>query len=889
MANNKSRTGSARTRNLRRPPRESLLRRFIRFLFSPLVLAPLVIITLVGTGVLTYYYFRYTRLIDAGLRGDIFVHSSGIYAAPPEIHTGASLKLGDLLAHLKRVGYLERGTTQNEKRGQYVVKGSAVEIYPGSDTVIDGTKMFRNLRVSFGRGGDGIQAISDLTNREQLKQAPVEPEMISSVVTQEREKRKIIEFKDLPQNLIDAITVIEDRQFFNHYGINWRGILRALIKDYQTGSAREGGSSITQQLVKNFFLKPEKSLKRKLAEAYISVLLEQRLTKEQIMTMYCNQIYLGQRGGFSINGFGEAAHAYFDKDISHLALAESAMLAGIIRSPNHYSPYNHPDRAKERRDFVLERMVEASQATRADADKAKQSPLGIKGKSGGLDVSDAPYFVDYLTKQVENQFDERTSSLRSLRIYSTIDLDLQRAAYQAVTKQMAAVDKLLAKRKGGIAGLQAALVAMNPKTGEVLAMVGGRDYAASQLNRATEARRQPGSVFKPFVYAAALSSAYDDGSVITPATMFLDAPRSFDYGAGREYSPGNFGDQYENKNITVRDALVHSKNVITVEIAERVGFQQIARLAEKAGLPRPPAYPSMALGVGEATPLQVASAYTTFASTGRRVASTSIKRVTTATGSTLYSPTLDTREVIKPQVAYIMTSMLEDVINRGTGARVRQMGFKGTAAGKTGSSRDAWFAGYTPNLVCVVWVGFDDNSDIGITGGVAAAPIWADFMIKALQLRPELGGEFTDPGDVTTVDIDPSTGLLAQGQAESVRHELFIKGTEPTGANPEAPGLEPAAPPTPPPSDEPRPVLPMPTPRPISSEQRGIALTGHATNENLASMVTLEVCAETGLLPTNGVCKRTVRRSFTLGREPRTFCSQMRHENKNREAEVKGW
>ncbi|HYE74422.1 MAG TPA: transglycosylase domain-containing protein, partial [Blastocatellia bacterium] len=500
----------------------------------------------------------------------IFVRSSGIYSAPLEVRTGSSLKAGELVAYLKRIGYLERGSSQNENRGQYAVRGNTVEIYPGTDAVIDGEQAFHKLKISF--AASGVQSITDLSNREQLPKAEVEPELISSIINQEREKRKIIDYKDLPQSLIDALVVIEDRQFFEHPGVNWRAIIRAFVRNYQSGETREGGSTITQQLVKNFFLKPEKTLKRKLAEAYISILLEHRLSKEEIMTMYCNQIYLGQRGGFSINGFGEAARSYFDKDISQLTIAESAMLVGIVRSPNHYAPFKHPDRAKDRRDFVIEAMVEAEKITRAEADKAKASSLGVKSVSGRLNTSDAPYFVDYLTKYVENNFDPNTESLRSLRIYSTIDSGLQQAAYQAVTKHMAAIDKMFAKRKGGTAGLQAALVAMNAKTGEVLAMVGGRDYATSQLNRATEAKRQPGSVFKPFVYATALQTAEGYGSdVITPATMFLDAPRTFDSG-GKEYNPGNFGDTYTNKYMTLRDALVTSKNVITVELAERVGL-----------------------------------------------------------------------------------------------------------------------------------------------------------------------------------------------------------------------------------------------------------------------------------------------------------------------------
>jgi hypothetical protein len=443
-------------------------------------------------------------------------------------------------------------------------------------------------------------------------------------------------------------------------------------------------------------------------------------------------------------------------------------------------------------------MVQAEKITGDQASAAKKLSLGVTtSRSGGVDASDAPYFIDYLTRQVESQYDERDGSLRSLRIYSTIDLELQSAAFQAVKKNMEVAEKLLAKRKKGAEGLQAAMVAMNPKTGEILAMVGGRDYAKSQLNRATDARRQPGSVFKPFVYATAIAAGGDNPSnPITTATTFMDEPKTF----SGNYQPGNFGEEYTNAPITVRDALVHSKNVVTVEVAQTVGLSNVARMAERAGLKKVPQVLSMALGTAEATPLDMASAYTSFANRGRRIAPIAVKRMATKDGATLFEARPDTREVMSPQVAYIMTSMMRDVLDRGTGSRVRQMGFNGVAAGKTGSSKDAWFAGYTPNLVCVVWVGYDNNDDIKLTGGVLAAPIWADFMIRALRVRPELGGSFEDPGGLTVCDIDPRTGVPPGDLADpsiALRHEIFLAGTEPTGAQPlpegQIPGADPSS------------------------------------------------------------------------------------------------
>src|SRR5262247_2780853 len=610
---------------------------------SRIVIAPLLIIGLILIGAAFYFWNRYSAIINAGLRGDIFVRSSGIYAAPLTVRDGSGTRMSDVIAHLKKVGYQQGGPVANDKRGYYSTRNNSIDIYPGADTRIDGDKAFPNLRVTFGRSGDGVQKITDLDNQQQLGQAQIEPELISSVVNQEREKRKIIEYKDLPKSLVDAITSIEDRQFFEHSGINWYGVVRALLTDIQSGELKEGGSSITQQLVKNFFLKPDPTFKRKLSEAYMSVILEQRLSKEEIMAMYCNQIYLGQRGGFSINGFGEAARSYFGKDVSQLSLQESAMLAGIIQSPNKLSPFTHADEALKRRNKVLDDMVDSEKITIDQAAAAKKTPLGVVvAKSQGVDAADAPYFIDYLTRQVESQYDERDGSLRSLRIYSTVDMQLQQAAFQAVSTRMAEVEKLFAKRKRGTAGLQTAMVAMNPKTGEILAMVNGRDYAQSQLNRATAARRQPGSVFKPFVYAAAIASGADNPTnPITTATTFIDEPKEFPSSSG-PWRPSNFGDQFTMGPITVRDALVKSKNVVTVEVAQTVGLANVARMAERAGLTKVPQVPSMALGVAEATPLQMASAYTAFAGGGRRISPIAVKRVTTKDGTTLFESRTET-------------------------------------------------------------------------------------------------------------------------------------------------------------------------------------------------------------------------------------------------------
>src|SRR2546429_5866960 len=496
----------------------------------------------------------------------------------------------------------------------------------------------------------------------------------------------------------------------------------------------------------------------------MSVILETRLSKQEVFALYCNQVYLGQQSGFSINGFGEAASAYFSKDVTNLTLPESAFLAGLIRSPNRYNPFHDPEIARARRNQVLESMAETGAITPDQEKQAEAIDLKIAPVKGRIDVSDAPYFADY----VQNQLGDLISGQGAdhLRIYTSVDMDLQRAAYAAVTKQLTALDKIEAKRvEPGT--VQAALIALNAHTAEIVAMVGGRDYAKSQLNR-TEALRQPGSVFKPFVYATALNTAYDPiPRVITPATIYKDEPKTFTYD-NQQYSPGNMGDKYSMLPVTLRDAMVHSLNVVTVDVAMEVTIGRVMALAAKAGLPRVAhAYLAMALGTNEATPLQVASAYTAFASNGVRTTPIAINRVTDGKGTTLKQLVGAKNEVIKPEVAYILTSMLKDVVNRGTAAKLGSFGLKNIPgklglAGKTGTSHDGWFAGYTPNLVCVVWVGFDDNSQLGLTGADSALPIWADFMNAALSLHPEWAGDWQMPEGIQQADIDLATGQLAK-------------------------------------------------------------------------------------------------------------------------------
>lgn len=870
-------------------PPPSFFRRLLRFLLKPYIAIPAVVVFGLCATVLVYYWIVFSGRIDNLLKGEVFTRSAGIYAAPKQVRAGQNVSQEDLIGYLRRAGYVERGQQAESARGRYVVNGQTVEVQPGADAAVDNALTFQPLRIQFARAGGSIASVANRDTGARLERAQLEPELISSVTGRERAKRRVVGFNDLPQNLVKAITVTEDRSFFEHHGVNLRGIVRALLRrvdaDPNSPIARQGGSSITQQLVKNLLLSPEYTLRRKVAEAYMSIILETRLSKEEIFALYCNQVYLGQQAGFSINGFGEASSAYFNKDVTALSLQESAFLAGLIRSPNRYNPYHDLNTARARRNQVLESMAETGAISTTEAQQAESTELKIAPTKGRIDISDAPYFADYVQNQLSDVITGQGAD--HLRIYTSIDMDLQRAAYAAVSKQLASLDKIQAKRfpEGTV---QAALVAMNARTGEIVAMVGGRDYSKSQLNRA-EALRQPGSVFKPFVYATALNTAYDPvPRVLTPATIYKDEPKTFSYD-NQEYSPGNMGDKYSMQPVTLRDAMVQSLNVVTVDVAMEVTIGRVMNLAAKAGLPRVPrAYPAMALGTAEATPLQMASAYTAFAANGMRTSPISINRVTTGNGTTIAQPTAQKDEVLRPEVAYVMTSFMKDVVNRGTAAPVRARGFKFNIAGKTGTSRDGWFAGYTPNLVCVVWVGFDDGAQLGLTGAASALPIWTDFMNSALTTHPEWTGDWQMPEGLQQSEIDPTTGQLASAESTNKRPEFFINGTSPGSNNnvesdmaqePNADGdgeetdsLRQTEPANLPESDL-EPLKPKPTPK--TGKNRD--LYDGDSGSKLQGTITLDVDPATGLIAVDS-CPVIRTKTFIIGQEPKKYCGPEYHK-----------
>jgi len=759
--------------------RVRIARGFFTSGFGISLLVVVLAVLLAGAGFVGYYYVSFGHLIDQRLTGHIYHNTSQLYSAPGHIYVGESLPENELTNYLLNDGYQE-GPAKGAP-GEVLVKNSAVQILPSESSYFKGGNA---LRVDF--TGAEVSAISEIPNGAQLQSAEIEPQLITNLFDSSREKRRVVQYSDLPPVMIHAVLAAEDKRFFQHGPFDIVRVVGAAMYDIGRGYRAQGASTIDMQVARTFFFTTKREWSRKLKETLMAFEIDQRFSKQQIFQLYANDIYLGNRGSFSIRGFGEGAQAYFGKDVRQVDAGEAAFLAGIIRAPNHYSEAErHPGRAYEARNRVLTQMLEDGYITAAQEKAAKAEKL--KFVNGGASSSTAPYFVDMVKDHLLEKFTPADLENESLRVYTTIDPDLQRDATEAVQIGMESVDKLLArryaiwKRKGqAVPHPQVALVAIDPRTGAIRALVGGRDYGQSQFNHAL-ASRQPGSVFKPVVYAAALDDAIEGlQPVITPTTTVVDEPTTFEFD-GNEYTPNNYGEEFFG-TVTVRQALMHSLNVATIKIAQMVGYQRVVDMARQLGikntiLPTP----AMALGTYDMTPVDVAAAYTAFADGGIRAEPLFIRSVVASDGSVLESNSPQTRAVLDPRVAFLVTSLMEGVIDQGTGSVVRDLGFKAPAAGKTGTSHDGWFAGYTSNLECVVWVGFDDDRDIDLTGAQTSAPIWAEFMKRAVELPQYRNTQpFTPPPGIVQSMIDPQSGQLATPSSTQTAEEYFIAGTEPT-------------------------------------------------------------------------------------------------------------
>ncbi len=751
--------------------------------------AVLGVLALVGFGVLGYYYVQFARIIDARLHGERDRVLPRVFARPVELRLGQTISDQDFLVRLNDLGYAHRDSVEHP--GEFAVGRASVTLMPRS-----GPNAGQLVRVAFtapARGrtltpehGAGIRQI-EIVGGNPAETIVLDPPLLTALVTGNREKRRRVPLATMPERMRQAVLAIEDRRFYTHPGIDPLGVIRAVVTNvFGDRPYVVGGSTITQQLSRNFFLTDElaveaatgqRSVRRKLREAFMSLILERRASKDEILEMYLNEVYLGQRGSFAIHGVAEAARLFFGKDVSNLSLGEAALIAGTVQSPAVLSPFNNPKRSTDRRNVVLRAMAEEGFITATDAEKASREPLQVVARA--VDT-EAPYFVDLVGQTLAEQFPGVTAEPRPIDVYTTLDLNMQRAALDAVREGLAQVDAVLSRRRRKPGPAQAALIAVDPRTGEILAMVGGRSYNSSQYNRVTEARRQPGSTFKPFVYLAAFERAAAEGrSDLTPATIVTDQPHTWTFD-DQVWTPSNYENEYDG-DITLRRALAMSRNVATIKVGEMTGFDRVAALWRKIGVGSPPqGYPSIALGVFELTPFEVAEAYTLFTNGGAVRPLRAIDRIMSGDLTVARPKDNALTPIARPDTTFLVTNMMRSVINEGTGAGARGLGFTLDAAGKTGTTndlRDAWFVGFTPELLTVVWVGFDDNTPVGLSGAQAAMPIWANFMTHALAGRPSV--PFTVPDGVSFVAIDRDTGKLAVPGCPRVLTEAFLAGTEP--------------------------------------------------------------------------------------------------------------
>ena len=729
-------------------------------------------VVLAGLGAIAllclFLYLRLAWTIDARLAEGPFSASADIFSAPQALTAGEPLTEKEVVRRLQRSGYT---VSHDSPAGWFEEQSGAIEIYPGTNSTAGG----KPVRLDFSDGR--ISAIVSLADHTARPAYQLDPQLMANL-SQTREKRRLVHFSDIPPVLVQAVISVEDKHFFRHSGFDFARIIKAAYIDVKDQRKREGASTLTMQLARSLWLDRAKSWSRKIEEIPITMHLEHKLTKQQIFEDYANQIYLGQRGTFSINGFGEAAQAFFGKDLSQIDTAEAALLAGLVRRPTYYNPFQYPGRARDRRNMVLSLMRRNGYLNEREYRDAAASPVRISTEPGGEAASS--YFFALLNSELRAKFGEEGG--RNRYVYTTLDPDLQQAAEASVRIGMENVDQQLRKR--GVTDIpsgqpQAALIALDPRTGEIKALIGGRNYAASQINHVV-AMRQPGSVFKPFVYATAMATAVEGGPrVFTPASMVHDETTTFYFGANA-YQPRDFHGDFMG-DITLRTALAQSLNVATVSLAHQVGYKRVVAMARRAGLKdniKPT--PAVALGAYEATPLEIAAAYTMFANQGVWVRPTTVMTVRSRDGTVLYRHQPETRPALDPRVAFLMVNMMQEVLRSGTGAGVRSRGFLLPAAGKTGTSRDGWFAGFTSQLLCVVWVGFDDNRDLNLEGARSALPIWAEFMKRASQLGPYgTAHDFGRPKGIVTVEICAETGQLAEPDCPTVRPEVFIAGTEP--------------------------------------------------------------------------------------------------------------
>ena len=701
--------------------------------------------------------------------------SNRVLARPHRIAVGQNIEATRLVRRIERLGY-RRTKSAHPGTGEYFRDGDRIAVnrraFTGPSEVVPA--MSFEVRVGW---GDHVEEIYDEDAGEPRREAWLEPETLGALADDAPVDRLLVTPGDLPGHLLDALFVVEDRRFREHHGVDLFRLGGALIANLRARGVREGGSTITQQLVKNVFLSHERTLIRKLREVWLALRVERAHTKDEILQAYLNTIYLGQRGPIAVVGIEAAARHYFGHSAHTLSLQESALLVGMIRGPGFYSPWTHTEHALERRNQVLAMMADQKVISEKQRDAAAKRPLGNVAKPP---ASARPrWLLAKLERDLASALPDVDLREDRVAVFTGMDAELQVAAESAVKTGVEQLERSYERLRKRGAKLQAALVALDPSTGAVLAYVGGSRWSENQFDHVDQARRQPGSAFKPIVLLAALARRGDGLPAFTLASLLRDEPIEVATPQG-VWSPQNYEKEFRGP-ITLRHALEDSVNVPFARVGLEIGPEAIVETAHRLGIEsRLDPVPSLALGAGEVSPLELARAYATIANGGQRVAVRTIFHVTDDEGKPLLEESVERERAFDPAEIALVRSALEGAVNRGTGYPLRALGYRGPVAGKTGTTndaRDAWFVGFTPELVAAVWIGFDDGAPLGLTGAQAALPIFGRFLIGALG--PNGGEDFAEARGLERVAVNESTGLRASFFCWG-DDEWFLAGTAPT-------------------------------------------------------------------------------------------------------------
>ena len=727
-------------------------------------------LSIIGIVGLTSYYFIIDKKVAQILLRPRIANSSLIFSDYLKLTNQINIELQSLIKILGARGYVKKETPENP--GEYSIINNNLRIYTrefhNNFGFLEKSKIF-NYDLETGSINSKDTSIPNIT---------IEPKILSSLTSGQRRESKYLSLEKIPKNLINAVINIEDERFYEHFGIDIIGISRALAINLVNMKYLQGGSTITQQLAKNLLFTPKKTLTRKIQEAFAALSLEKRLTKDKILEMYLNEVYLGQEGSVAIHGMSSASFAFFDKPLSKITLSEASLLAGIIKAPSYYSPIRNYGNAIARRNIVLEKLYENRLIKKDGFEKAKSEKIKIKQKRSFETV--ASYFAQSLKTELKKDLNLEEQDLSTLNVFTGINYEFQICAENAIKLGLDNLEKTyknLAKKP-----LSAGLVAIEPYTGLVKAWVGDRDFSKSQFDNVVQANRQTGSTIKPFVYLTALDRSLNDYKVATTSTLLADRPMEIKTSGKEEFwSPKNYDSEFRGI-VTLRYALEKSLNLPTVYLGQKVVEDKIGITLETFGISdNPLAVPSISLGALETNLLRLTNAYATIANGGIYIKPRFYVSVQNRIGEIIATSKIQERRVATSTASYVLTNVLQGVIERGTATIVKRNGFNYQAAGKTGTTndaRDAWFVGYTPNLVAGVWVGYGDNSKIGLTGGSAAAPIWTEFMKCASEFFDDQ--EFFIPEGIIFQDIDSKTGLKYNN--DCLGHpvkEVYIRGTEP--------------------------------------------------------------------------------------------------------------